>query len=313
MTTYTLNVTAINGSVTKNPSKGTYSLGDSVILTAVPNSGFTFTGWSGDLSGGTNPVTIVMNGDKSINASFDFDTNVYTLGITAAGGSVSRSPDKNGYMPGDVVTLQATANTGYAFSGWSGDLSGSSNSATLVMNSNKAVTANFVANTPTLFALSIAATGGTVVKNPDKSGYNAGDTVTLQAIPSTGQQFVSWTGAVSGASNPATLVMDSDKAVTASFQAVAADTKAPAVSNCQPEPSAIQAPLNTLVTLHVADDGRGVDANTVTISLGGTLVYTGNVPSYPRRTAPVGAPAPRRTTRLRTRPTRSLISTRPWR
>lgn len=36
-----------------------YRLGFSVTLTAVPNSGYKFTGWTGDLTGATNPVTYV--------------------------------------------------------------------------------------------------------------------------------------------------------------------------------------------------------------------------------------------------------------
>ncbi|MEN6428948.1 MAG: hypothetical protein ABFE13_26670, partial [Phycisphaerales bacterium] len=43
---------------------------------------------------------------------------------------------------------------------------------------------------------------------------------------------------------------------------------------------AIQTPLNSLVSLHIADAGEGVDANTVTIAVNGESVYSGNVTSY---------------------------------
>jgi uncharacterized repeat protein (TIGR02543 family) len=42
-----------------------------------------------------------------------------------------------------VVTLTATPDTGYVFSGWSGDLTGSVNPATITMSSNRVVTATF--------------------------------------------------------------------------------------------------------------------------------------------------------------------------
>lgn len=75
-TTYTLTVTeGSNGSVSLNPSGGTYEAGTSVILTPNPDSGNIFDGWSGTDAGsvidnGNGTYTIVMNNDKSIEASF---------------------------------------------------------------------------------------------------------------------------------------------------------------------------------------------------------------------------------------------------
>ena len=67
--TLTLN-TSGDGSVTKNPNQATYSAGTNVILTAVPNAGSTFAGWSGDLTGSANPATITMNSNKIVTATF---------------------------------------------------------------------------------------------------------------------------------------------------------------------------------------------------------------------------------------------------
>ena len=39
-------------------------------LTAVPASGYVFSGWGGDASGTTNPLTVTMNANKSITATF---------------------------------------------------------------------------------------------------------------------------------------------------------------------------------------------------------------------------------------------------
>jgi len=57
---------------TTDPSPGTYTYdeGTEVAIRAIPNSGYTFSGWSGDASGTTNPITITMDSDKSITASF---------------------------------------------------------------------------------------------------------------------------------------------------------------------------------------------------------------------------------------------------
>jgi hypothetical protein len=58
------------GSVTLDPPGGSYEFGQVVTLTASPYSGASFAGWSGDLSGSASPATLVMDGDKSVTASF---------------------------------------------------------------------------------------------------------------------------------------------------------------------------------------------------------------------------------------------------
>jgi uncharacterized repeat protein (TIGR02543 family) len=67
---YTLTVNALNGSVTKAPDLAQYPSGTPVTFTAVPNAGYHFTGWSGDASGPTSPVTITMDGNKTVAANF---------------------------------------------------------------------------------------------------------------------------------------------------------------------------------------------------------------------------------------------------
>jgi uncharacterized repeat protein (TIGR02543 family) len=68
---YSLTITTGSGGTT-NPSPGThnYDFGEEVPVTAIPNSGYQFSGWSGDASGTSNPITITMDSDKSITANF---------------------------------------------------------------------------------------------------------------------------------------------------------------------------------------------------------------------------------------------------
>jgi hypothetical protein len=68
--TYSLIASSVGGSVTKNPDKADYDHGENVILTAIPNKYYVFTNWSGNLSGSTNPETLVMDADKSVTAIF---------------------------------------------------------------------------------------------------------------------------------------------------------------------------------------------------------------------------------------------------
>ncbi len=68
----------------------------------------------------------------------------YGLSASISGeGSVVKNPDRTSYSAGTSVQLTATAALGYVFSGWSGDLVSLANPATVVMNSDKTITATF--------------------------------------------------------------------------------------------------------------------------------------------------------------------------
>jgi uncharacterized repeat protein (TIGR02543 family) len=212
---FTLSITIDgSGSVTKNPNQATYSYGTVVQLTATPNTGWSFSSWSGNLTGSTNPTSITMNGNKSVTAHFT--QNQYTLTVTIDGsGSVTKNPDQATYTYGQVVTLTAVPSTGWVFSSWTGDLTGSQNPTTITMNGNKAVTAHFTQNQ---YTLTVTIDGsGSVTKNPNQATYTYGQVVTLTAVPSTGWAFSSWTGDLTGSQNPTTITMNGDKAVTAHF------------------------------------------------------------------------------------------------
>jgi hypothetical protein len=69
----TLTVFATHGSVTKNPDLSTYTLGANVTLTPVPDAGYNFASWSGDVPVGhstDNPLLVMMDRDRTITANF---------------------------------------------------------------------------------------------------------------------------------------------------------------------------------------------------------------------------------------------------
>ncbi|MFC2082782.1 Ig-like domain-containing protein [Candidatus Bipolaricaulota bacterium] len=68
-TTHTLTISTV-GQGTISPSSGEYEADTSVELTANPSTNWSFSGWSGDLSGTTNPQSVTMDGDKSVTATF---------------------------------------------------------------------------------------------------------------------------------------------------------------------------------------------------------------------------------------------------
>jgi len=59
-----------SGSITLNPSGGTYDEGTVVTATANANSGYQFDHWSGDASGSNPTIQITMSSDKNIVAHF---------------------------------------------------------------------------------------------------------------------------------------------------------------------------------------------------------------------------------------------------
>lgn len=67
----TLTISALTGGTT-DPSPGyhTYDYGTEVKIRAIVDSGYKFNGWSGDASGTSNPITITMDEDKSVIATF---------------------------------------------------------------------------------------------------------------------------------------------------------------------------------------------------------------------------------------------------
>lgn len=76
--------TSGNGSVDVVPNQDTYSFGQQVTLTAMADPGWVFSGWSGDLAGNDNPVTLTISGDHKVTATFaDSATLAYSEGFEA--------------------------------------------------------------------------------------------------------------------------------------------------------------------------------------------------------------------------------------
>src|SRR5262245_57621336 len=186
--TLTTNVSG-SGTVSRNPNAASYAAGTVVTLTATPAAGQQFTGWSGDLTGTTNPAQITMNANRTVTATFaPISTNFTLTTVVSGSGTITRNPNAATYASGTVVTLTATPAAGQQFTGWSGDLTGTANPATITMNANKSVAANF-SPVATTFTLTTNVSGsGTITRNPNAASYASGTVVTLTANPGSGQQ-----------------------------------------------------------------------------------------------------------------------------
>jgi hypothetical protein len=149
------------GTIALNPPGGYYLAGTEVTVTANAATGYAFGHWSGDLTGSANPETIIMDSAKTITAHFI--GHQLTVSVDpAASGNVILEPPSGLYAHGTEVTVTANPAGGYVFDYWSGDLSGSANPNTILMDDNKTITAHFTFT-------------GIIYVNDDANGANNGD------------------------------------------------------------------------------------------------------------------------------------------
>ena len=119
---------------------------------------------------------------------------VHALTLIASGGTISALPTRPLYADGEPVLLTANPDAGYVFTGWSGALTGTNNPATLVMDSPKTVTANFV---------SLPRYVLTVYNGVGSGSYYPGQTVNITATtPPAGLRFSQWLGDTAGIATP---------------------------------------------------------------------------------------------------------------
>ena len=93
----------------------------------------------------TPGVTVpnVIRVQRTNSTCYALSTNVNPGGSGNISVNTPSNCTQGKYTPGTNVQLNASPNGGYSFSNWSGDASGTSSSTTIIMNSNKTVTANF--------------------------------------------------------------------------------------------------------------------------------------------------------------------------
>ena len=109
----------------------TYLSNTAVTLNANPAQGWSLSTWGGACSGSSSPCTLAMTGDESVSATFA--QNSYTLTVSLSGQGTITSTDhfidcpgtcSHTYLSLTPVTLNASAASGWSFSGWSGACSG---------------------------------------------------------------------------------------------------------------------------------------------------------------------------------------------
>lgn len=110
--TLTVNISG-GGTVTKTLDKMSYADTDNETLTATPKLHWNFDSWSGDLTGSTNPASILMDADKTVTANFTLDQSFdYNFGFNTDNELEGWTVDPKVTVAshtGGLVTLSLTA------------------------------------------------------------------------------------------------------------------------------------------------------------------------------------------------------------
>ena len=224
---HTLSLKSTGGGKIISPVNLTSShqLDAQVVIEAVPDVGFAFTGWTGDIAGlvdAFSPSTsLTIKGDTALTANF---ARVYTLTIRTFGGAIkSPGESSHSYPAGTVVDLHVTPDKGYEFVNWTGDTTGiedtKSARTTITINKDCSITANFAR----IYKLTVnKPTGGWITK-PGEGSFTLreGTAIDIQAIPDTGYIFAGWTCAGNEILDPANsstkVTINKDSTLTARF------------------------------------------------------------------------------------------------
>ena len=205
------------GSVT---GEGNFSHDSNVTIEAIPDEGYSFTGWIGDgLSDRNNSSTIVhMTQPRTISALFN--TKEYLLEINAStGGTVT---GEGNYSHGQLVAINAIPASGYQFVEWTGDIDGnvSSPSRTILLDDNKSITALFSEAPENSFNLSITTDPVNAGSTTGGGSYPSNTAVSISASPLPGYEFSTWQGSdIIDVNSSSTLVnLSQDLLLTAKFR-----------------------------------------------------------------------------------------------
>ena len=268
-----------NGSVSGG---GTYPEGSIVTISATPNTGFVFFGWTGDYVGTSNPSDITINGNMTITANFaDEDTVLINHSISSVVASAEPEPQNNAlntidgdlntrwsaegeqWILYDIGSVNTVANLDIAFfSGdvrstifdiqvsedsvnWTEVFSGQSSGTTTsqesfdftdlsgryirldchgnTSNDWNSITEvdiygyNSSSSVPQYTLITNTSGSGSIQLSPSGGTYDSATVVTVTATAGSGYVFSGWSGDLSGSTNPESLTMDGNKSVTAQF------------------------------------------------------------------------------------------------
>lgn len=263
------------GGASVSLAQASYPSNSVVTLTATPDAGWTFLRWEGDASSTNHPLTLTVNAAKTVRAIFGTPVARSAVG----GGSVEFEPERAAHDFGSTLRAKALPNAGNKFVVWSGALSGITNGLDLtVTQPGQTVSALFTAlagNEVSLVALPVGP--GSVTLNPHKNAYTLGELVQLTATADGTNQFLGWTGDLSGTTSPVDVTMNASKRMTAFF-----GLPLPPVLLTQPQGATVFAGTNLTLAVEASGPPLGFQWFLRGQSLAGATNTTLSLPNITR-------------------------------
>ena len=127
--TFSVNFSAGPGGAVSGALNQTVNMGaDASAVTAVPDVGYRFTGWTGAVTGSANPLTVGnVTENMAVQANFELDVATVTFDVAGPGGTVSGDLDQVVSTGGNTNAVTAIPDLNYTFERWQGDHAGMEN------------------------------------------------------------------------------------------------------------------------------------------------------------------------------------------
>ena len=211
-----LNVESSGQGSTSLVGTQTYGEGSQVEITATPDKGWRFDGWSGDVANPTaETTTVTIDADKTVTANFSWIMHDLTIDIEGQG-TTSLPAGTTSYGEGIELEITATPDAGWRFEGWSGDADDPDvETITVLMSKDRAVAVSF---SQIMHNLKVSTSGQGSTNLTGTESYGEGSQVEITAVPKDGWQFDGWSGDVADPTAATTTVLiDTDKTIMANF------------------------------------------------------------------------------------------------
>ncbi len=212
---YTLTVISNDTLFGMVTGSGIYNANDSIIITAKPNEGYEFIGWSDGNKLAERVIGVWK--DLSFTANFQkIEVKTFVISVVANDTLFGTVTGSGTYNYCDTIEVVAKPNEGYEFIGWSDGVKESTRRVGVWKDMT--LTANFQKIEVKTFVISVVANDtlfGTVIGS---GTYNFCDTIEVVAKPNDGYEFVGWSDGVKESTRR--VGVWKDMTLTANFQKI---------------------------------------------------------------------------------------------
>ena len=185
---------------------GSYPLGDTVTIEAIPNLGCEFLYWNDSIA--DNPRTIVVTQDSTFTAYFGLID--YTITTSVEPEDAGTVTEGGMYHYGDTLTLEAIPNAGFVFEMWADSIT--DNPREIIVTQDSSFVALFTQIEYNITTSVTPENAGTVTEG---GIYHYGDTLNLEAIANVGFVFEMWNDSITD--NPREIIVTHDSNFVAQF------------------------------------------------------------------------------------------------